>query len=260
MWRATSATGNGSPGTGADPRPNRMFNPLRQARRFDTGGTYVRRYVPELGDVEDAFVHEPWRAPRAAQPDGYPRADRRPLGARLMGGLQEDASCGASLRAGGLPTPRGRRRSRLAGMRPRRKPVVACSRDGALELGRRYWREVERASDGVLRLRAVGDETGLRLVGVGPVAPALRAARGGRRRRRRSLQIRDPRRSAGASPVGSITLSQSNSRAARALCGDRSGSFPRLGRTPALRTSSSAASTSCISRRYFRRLLREARG
>lgn len=59
-------------GTGADPRPNRMFNPVRQARRFDTGGAYVRRYVPELGDVEDAWVHEPWRAPRAARPDGYP--------------------------------------------------------------------------------------------------------------------------------------------------------------------------------------------
>jgi len=59
-------------GTGADPRPNRMFNPVRQARRFDTGGAYVRCYVPELGDVEDAWVHEPWRAPRGARPDGYP--------------------------------------------------------------------------------------------------------------------------------------------------------------------------------------------
>jgi deoxyribodipyrimidine photo-lyase len=59
-------------GTGADPRPNRVFNPVRQARRFDTGGAYVRRYVPELGDVEDAWVHEPWRAPRAARPEGYP--------------------------------------------------------------------------------------------------------------------------------------------------------------------------------------------
>ena len=48
-------------------------------------------------------------------------------------------------------------------------PVVARSRDGALELGRRYWREVERASHGVLRLRPVGDETGLRLLWVAPV-------------------------------------------------------------------------------------------
>ena len=49
----------------ANIRPNRTFNPLRQAKRFDPDGTYVRRYVPELGDVEDVFVHQPWRAPRA---------------------------------------------------------------------------------------------------------------------------------------------------------------------------------------------------
>jgi deoxyribodipyrimidine photo-lyase len=71
-------------GTGADPRSNRMFNPVRQARRFDAGGAYVRRYVPELGDVEDAYVYEPWRAPRHARPDGYPApvVDAATLGSR----------------------------------------------------------------------------------------------------------------------------------------------------------------------------------
>ena len=71
-------------GTGADIRPNRTFNPLRQAKRFDPDGTYVRRYVPELGDVEDAFVHQPWHAPRHAQPDGYPApiVDASTLGSR----------------------------------------------------------------------------------------------------------------------------------------------------------------------------------
>jgi deoxyribodipyrimidine photo-lyase len=61
-------------GTGADTRPNRIFNPVRQSKRFDPDGAYVRRYVPELGDVEDAYVHEPWRAPQAGRPDGYPVA------------------------------------------------------------------------------------------------------------------------------------------------------------------------------------------
>jgi deoxyribodipyrimidine photo-lyase len=32
-------------GTGNDTRPNRMFNPTRQAKRFDPNGSYVRRYV-----------------------------------------------------------------------------------------------------------------------------------------------------------------------------------------------------------------------
>ncbi len=34
-------------GTGANPRPGRMLDPARQARRFDPDGRYVRRYLPE---------------------------------------------------------------------------------------------------------------------------------------------------------------------------------------------------------------------
>ena len=50
-------------GTGNDTRPNRVFNPLRQAHRFDPEGAYVRRYLPELEGVEGSSVHEPWRLP-----------------------------------------------------------------------------------------------------------------------------------------------------------------------------------------------------
>ena len=50
-------------GTGNDTRPNRVFNPSRQAARFDPEGEYVRRYVPELAGVEGRAVHEPWRLP-----------------------------------------------------------------------------------------------------------------------------------------------------------------------------------------------------
>ena len=58
-------------GTGADPRPNRTFNPTRQAHRYDPSGEYVRRWVPELREVETATVHEPWRLGVLA-PSGYP--------------------------------------------------------------------------------------------------------------------------------------------------------------------------------------------
>jgi deoxyribodipyrimidine photo-lyase len=57
-------------GTGADTRPNRVFNPIRQARRFDPDGAYVRRWVPELEAVDGADVHEPWRLDR--HPRDYP--------------------------------------------------------------------------------------------------------------------------------------------------------------------------------------------
>jgi deoxyribodipyrimidine photo-lyase len=48
-------------GTGTDAAPYfRVLNPVRQARRFDPRGEYVRRYVPELRDVPDERIFEPW--------------------------------------------------------------------------------------------------------------------------------------------------------------------------------------------------------
>jgi deoxyribodipyrimidine photo-lyase len=57
-------------GTGANPRPGRAFNPIRQAHRFDPDGTYVRHYLPELGGIEGRAVHEPWKLSKKM--DGYP--------------------------------------------------------------------------------------------------------------------------------------------------------------------------------------------
>jgi deoxyribodipyrimidine photo-lyase len=54
-------------GVGNDPRPNRGFNPVRQALRFDPHGTYVRRYVPELAEVSGPAVHRPWALPAAVR-------------------------------------------------------------------------------------------------------------------------------------------------------------------------------------------------
>ncbi|HET9121200.1 MAG TPA: deoxyribodipyrimidine photo-lyase, partial [Solirubrobacterales bacterium] len=48
-------------GTGNDTRPNRVLNPIRQARRFDPDGAYVRRYVSELEGLEGRSIHEPWK-------------------------------------------------------------------------------------------------------------------------------------------------------------------------------------------------------
>ncbi|MDK1472104.1 deoxyribodipyrimidine photo-lyase [Streptomyces sp. 549] len=48
-------------GTGTDTRPNRVLNPVAQARRFDPDGAYVRRWVPELADLPGGSIHEPWK-------------------------------------------------------------------------------------------------------------------------------------------------------------------------------------------------------
>ena len=59
-------------GTGVDSRPNRIFNPVAQAKRLDPQGEYVRTHVPELRELERSTIHEPWRAPFAARAPEYP--------------------------------------------------------------------------------------------------------------------------------------------------------------------------------------------
>lgn len=49
-------------GCGVDAAPYfRVFNPSLQGTRFDPTGAYVRRWIPELADVPDRHVHEPWK-------------------------------------------------------------------------------------------------------------------------------------------------------------------------------------------------------
>ncbi|MDB5613611.1 MAG: deoxyribodipyrimidine photolyase [Devosia sp.] len=52
-------------GSGLDASPYfRIFNPVVQGERFDSGGDYVRRWVPELANMPDQWIHEPSAAPR----------------------------------------------------------------------------------------------------------------------------------------------------------------------------------------------------
>jgi deoxyribodipyrimidine photo-lyase len=54
-------------GCGADAAPYfRIFNPVTQGERFDPGGDYVRRWVPELSGLPARWIHRPWEAPVAA--------------------------------------------------------------------------------------------------------------------------------------------------------------------------------------------------
>jgi len=59
-------------GTGTDTRPNRVLNPLLQAKKYDPDGDYVRRYLPELADLEGASIHEPWKADDLFRTVDYP--------------------------------------------------------------------------------------------------------------------------------------------------------------------------------------------
>jgi deoxyribodipyrimidine photo-lyase len=54
---------------GADPQPvsRRIFSPARQQLRFDPHGRYVRAYLPELAQVPDEYLAEPWLMPAGEQ-------------------------------------------------------------------------------------------------------------------------------------------------------------------------------------------------
>jgi deoxyribodipyrimidine photo-lyase len=55
-------------GTGTDAAPYfRIFNPVTQGKKCDPQGGYVRRWVPELAQVPDRFIHEPWKMPAETQ-------------------------------------------------------------------------------------------------------------------------------------------------------------------------------------------------
>lgn len=49
-----------SAGTGTDAAPYfRIFNPTTQSQKFDSQGTYIRHFVPELANYPDKEIHEP---------------------------------------------------------------------------------------------------------------------------------------------------------------------------------------------------------
>lgn len=65
-----------SASVGVDPQPYfRVFNPTLQSERFDPRGEYIRKWVPELCEIEDnTAIHEPYArgAKDEARAAGYP--------------------------------------------------------------------------------------------------------------------------------------------------------------------------------------------
>ncbi|WP_461566498.1 cryptochrome/photolyase family protein [Synechococcus sp.] len=59
-----------SASSGMDPKPLRIFNPATQARKFDSDGVYIRRWLPELQHVNSADLISGEIAPLESR--GYP--------------------------------------------------------------------------------------------------------------------------------------------------------------------------------------------
>ncbi len=51
-------------GTGTDASPYfRIFNPIIQSRKFDPSGEFIRRWAPELTELDSKEIHQPWEIP-----------------------------------------------------------------------------------------------------------------------------------------------------------------------------------------------------
>lgn len=52
----------------------RIYNPVKQGLDQDPSGAFIRRWLPELAALPDAFLHEPWKWPEARRllGDRYP--------------------------------------------------------------------------------------------------------------------------------------------------------------------------------------------
>ena len=54
--------------SGCDAQPYfRIFNPVTQSEKFDPEGKFIRRYVPELAQVANKYIHAPWLMGRIEQ-------------------------------------------------------------------------------------------------------------------------------------------------------------------------------------------------
>lgn len=108
----------------------RIYNPVKQGLDQDPDGAFVRRWVPELKAIDDAHLHEPWKADNAGKVLGkaYPFPIVDHLGAakearekvwavrkgQAFRGTAAEIQSKHGSRKSGLP-PRGREKRRHGG-------------------------------------------------------------------------------------------------------------------------------------------------
>ena len=59
----------------------RCYSPVAFPQKWDKEGEFVRKYVPELRDLDKSYIYEPWKAPIA---------DQKKAGVRIQGDGKED--------------------------------------------------------------------------------------------------------------------------------------------------------------------------
>jgi deoxyribodipyrimidine photo-lyase len=66
--------------SGCDAQPYfRIFNPSSQSEKFDSEGKFIRKYLPQLKQLQNEALHEPWNAkPLDLQAGGVKLGDNYP--------------------------------------------------------------------------------------------------------------------------------------------------------------------------------------
>ncbi len=79
-----------SASTGTDAAPYfRMFNPISQSQKFDSEGTFIRRWIPELAALDNKTIHEPWTAKQPVANYPAPIVDHSASRAKVMDAFKQ---------------------------------------------------------------------------------------------------------------------------------------------------------------------------
>ena len=63
-WANNSASWQWVAGSGMDAAPFfRIFNPILQSKKFDADAIYIKKYIPELSNLDTKYIHDPSSAP-----------------------------------------------------------------------------------------------------------------------------------------------------------------------------------------------------
>lgn len=92
----------------------RIYNPIKQGMDHDPEGVFIRRWIPELSQIDQKYIHTPWKNPSAM--NGYPmpiideKLARKTAAERLYG-LRKDSA--HKIIARDIVSKHGRRKSGL---------------------------------------------------------------------------------------------------------------------------------------------------
>ena len=79
-----------SASTGTDAAPYfRMFNPVSQSQKFDPEGLFIREWLPQLKELDNKTIHEPWTAKEPVDNYPLPVVDHSASRAKVMDAFQQ---------------------------------------------------------------------------------------------------------------------------------------------------------------------------